>query len=228
MKRRSTFGLLVGVLLVLAATGVAAQGLPPTKPIPNFEAVTSSLAVRLYPEDTYRNAVQAGVWKSDLEGVISVLVYDYPTHTELVPRSHANAWGISEDELFDLGVSNVRAKFAPTIESLEEYGIHFFFSDEVYVTTLLYSLDSFPQVIGRRGSLVSIPDRHTVVILPLDGHQTGDSSSVFINITLGVHFDSDSPISYHVWWYYQGEFTRADVIVGNSMYLLLPEFVSQE
>lgn len=214
--------------MVLAAIGSAAREVALPENIPDFEIMKPSLAVRLYPEDTHSGTVEGGVWRRDFEGVLTVLVYDFPTHVEIVPRSHITAWRKTDEELFELGISNVATGFPVTVESFPEYGIHFLTSDEVYVTTLLYRLESFPEVIGRYGSLVSIPDRHTVVILPLEGSQSSGFTTGFLNVTLGSYMDADYPVSYHVWWYDHGGFARADVIVDGSMFVLLPDFILED
>lgn len=201
-------------------------------PIFNFEDVKHSIAVRIRADDVfvYPHIYKMGVWRRDFDGTLSVLVYDYPTHVALVPKSHVEAWRIPVDELFELGINNVIANFPAMVDALPEYGIYFLGSDDVYVTTYIYRLADFPELIGRYGSLVSIPERHTVVILPLNGSESSKSFPVFINLTLGLFSDMeiDDPITYHAWWYYQGGFSRADIVVDNMMYLLLPNWVLED
>lgn len=205
------------------AVGAMAQDLTGHATPPELESVKGTLTTRLVPEEGFVELLEQTVWRRDFADVLTVLAYDFPTHVQYVPRAHADAWGVSDDDLLNLGTRNVLDQFSVVTDGIPEYGVHFLLDDEGYAPTFLYGLASFPEVIGRYGSLVSIPDQYTMIILPLEGPESTRYSSGLVNGTINLFMDAEDPVSYHIWWYRQGEFSQVDIVVEGSIYLLLPK-----
>lgn len=86
--------------------GAAALGLQSFSSPPGFDSVHRQLADLLIPAE-YEMLLEEFIWRQDFAGVLTILVYDFPTHVQYVSKSHAAAWGRSHDQLIDLGIDNV-------------------------------------------------------------------------------------------------------------------------
>jgi hypothetical protein len=80
-------------------------------PKPSFESVKSMLKVRIYPAD-YPASVPTDeellVRRQLAPGLVAALAIDYPRTVLGVPPDTAAGWGIPIDELFEIGLANVR------------------------------------------------------------------------------------------------------------------------
>jgi hypothetical protein len=77
------------------------------------------LKVRIYPED-YGAGLPNGelllVGRPLAPGLIAALAIDYPKTVATVPPDTAGGWGVPVDELFEIGLANVRKQDRPGVQ----------------------------------------------------------------------------------------------------------------
>jgi hypothetical protein len=171
----------------------------------DFDAISHSLVVRLWPLD-YREAVGAEemVYRVDLDDVISVLAYDLPTALRSVARDETAQWGQSDEELFAIGLENVRRLSSPQPESFElEDGVEaILLTDESYfASTHALMLDEHAECLGTHGSLITVPSRDALVCYPIEDINVARAISGLIPIAQALYEEGPGSVSANLYWY---------------------------
>src|SRR6266545_1834605 len=150
-----------------------------------YQDARSMLKVRLYPESMLQGHVDEApvVARHLAPGLLAVVARDLPETVEAVPREHAAAWGIPDDELFRLGYANVADQDQPQVQTRRldpGFELTTLSGESFFTTTNALWPDRYLQVFSATGALVGVPHRHTVLL-----HPTRDSSALYaINLLL--------------------------------------------
>src|SRR5262249_18543071 len=137
----------------------------------DFDRVRELLAVRLWPE-SYLTELdeQRMIYRTDLPGTISALVYDLPSSIRNVTPEEIAAWGRSTGELFEMAIDNVREICIPDI-SEQEIGdgirVQLLSDESFFVASHALVLPEHESCIGSFGSLVGVPHRHVLLAYPI-------------------------------------------------------------
>ena len=92
------------------------------KRLTDFDRVQELLAVRLWPESYLGELDEKRmIYRTDLPGTISALVYDLPSSIRNVTPDECDTWARTKDELFSLALDNVREISVPD-ESEQDIG----------------------------------------------------------------------------------------------------------
>ena len=194
----------------------------------DFDRVAELLAVRIWPRDYLEGiGFDAAVHREDLEGTVSVLVYDLPTSIQNVSPKDAEAWGKAPDELFALGLANVRENYTPDIlrqDVGDGVEIVLFADESFFIASFALLLDHYPEYVGAHGSLISIPHRHVLLCYPIESLDVIRAINLLIQITAGMEKEGPGSISPHLYWYRDGEFTRLPYrLTGRELRFFPPE-----
>jgi hypothetical protein len=190
-----------------------------------FEQVKDLLAVRIGDEGSL--PTDKLLFRRDLPGTISYLVFDLPNSVESVPRELPEKWGKGVDELFFLGLANVKQSAKPEIEQVEiQRGVSFtaYTGESFFTASFALMLDELPDAVGEHGTLVAIPHRHTVLF-----HRIENADAIFAVQRLGVlaiNLDEQGPgsISPNLFWYRAGRFVDLPFrIEGEDFHFRPPE-----
>jgi hypothetical protein len=136
----------------------------------SFATVQGLLTLRLYPGDIEGRELLA--CREDLEGTVTALVLDLPTGLLPLTLQDVKVWGRPLEDLFETARYNVAARVRPErhqrrpargIELLLLRG-----SQPLVASHVLLLKELHRQGLGPRGSLVAVPNRHTVVLCPLE------------------------------------------------------------
>ena len=89
----------------------------------SLDAVRACLKVRLYHTDYREQMGESGlIHRVPAEGLIETLVYDLPGSVRTVPPDHVVRWGLPTEELFRIGLDNVKAERPPPALQTFEVG----------------------------------------------------------------------------------------------------------
>ncbi len=181
--------------------------------IRHFDRIRHLLAVRLMPRGFIDAPVEAGatpVLREDLDDIFTVLVFDLPTRVQTVLRSEARFWEIDDEELFRLGLDNVRDNCRPEAgqETLPNgIVITALTGSTLFVSTHALLLQDHPERIGSGGTLVGVPDRGSLLLYPITSRRATAAVDVMIPMIRGMHRDGPGPVSANLYWYRDGNFT---------------------
>jgi hypothetical protein len=197
-----------------------------------YQDARSMLKIRLYPESMLQGHVDEApvVARHLAPGLLAVVARDLPETVEAVPREHAAAWGIPDDELFRLGYANVADQDQPQVQTRRldpGFELTTLSSDSFFTTTNALWPDRYLQVFSATGALVGVPHRHSVLV-----HSIRDFSALYaINLML-VSLDrmfrqGPGSLSPSLYWWRPGSFTLlpGDVVEGQVRFSPPSEFV---
>jgi hypothetical protein len=178
----------------------------------DFARVQELLAVRLWPrgylDELDRSKI---IHRTDLPGTITALVFDLPSSIRNVSPQEAQAWGRDDDELFELGLANVKENCIPNIteEDLGNDITATLFADEsFFVASHALLIEEHPDCLGTFGALLGIPHRHVLLAYPINDLRVIPAINRLIPIIAGMERDGPGSISRMLYWYKSGAYTE--------------------
>jgi hypothetical protein len=181
---------------------------------PPLNSVKSMLKVRIYPED-YAAGLPADagellVKRRLAPGAIAALAIDYPDTVVGVTPKAAQDWAVPVDELFQLGLDNVRSQDRPGVQrqTLDGGGsISLLIGDSFFTATWVLMLGEFLVPRSPHGAVVAIPNRHVVVFQPIVDLSVIEGTRAVMALAKRMHRDGPGSISPNIYWWRAGELT---------------------
>jgi hypothetical protein len=172
--------------------------------VEDYEQIKSLLAVRIMPR--YDLPLDAMVWREDLEGTITVLVFDLPTSLRAVRADEEKRWPVGLSRVWADALENSKrlTTLQVTDEDLGGTSTKALTSDGNYVTTYALLLHEHPDWVGPYGALVAIPHRHALMVYPIRDMNVVTAIQKLIFITVGMEKEGPGSITANVYWYRDG------------------------
>jgi hypothetical protein len=175
----------------------------------DFEKARGLIKVRLYPRDWASMSVPT-VYEELAEGFVAALVYDLPDRIGSVHPDHAAAWNVSQQDLFEIGLANVRAndlvKHAHT--DLPKGGtLQHLIGDTFFAASHALFLDEYLPADNHWGAVVAMPHRHAVFFHPIANLSVVPSINALIFLADKMFQDGPGSISPSLYWFRAGGFT---------------------
>jgi hypothetical protein len=171
-----------------------------------FEQVRTMLKVRLYPEDMGLPDAPL-VRRAIAPGVQALVTVDYPTSIRSLTPEDVQAWGKSTDELFELGLANVKAQDVPQLEPLDEDSIQVLAGNSFFTTSWVLMLEEYLKPMPEHGALVILPHRHLVAFAPIEDLTVVEAVQTLLVIAAGQYHQGPGSISPNLYWWRNGELT---------------------
>ena len=70
---------------------------------------------------------------------------------------------------------------------------------------IVFSFSNYPELVGSKGSLISLPTRHIVIIYPINDLNVVNALNTQIHVTNGVSSKGPGTLSNSLFWYFNGE-----------------------
>lgn len=200
---------------------------PVTHLLDRFEKAYPYLAVRIYPAEIIHAFQEEDlIVRYDIEGLPSILVLDLPDSVECVLRSDIASWEKSDEELFEIGLKNLREKYKREWER----GPHHFLQiteNDNFVTTEALLLERNKACMGAFGCIFSLPERDLLLCAPI-------SSDIDLEVCLqrmiplcNELYDAagELKLSDQIFWHYQNQNQKLYTIysTGRLKYVLPQE-----
>ncbi len=180
------------------------------KRIERYDQVENILAVRIWSDKSLEVfGEDKTVYRRDVEGTITVLVYDLPTGIVNVPPQKSEKWGKLQTELFNKAIANIRANFKPQItqETLAEgLQVWVFSGDNSYVASHILLMEHYPNCSGQYGSLVAIPHRHVILCYPISSVEVVKAINQLIPLIRKMEAQGPGSITSNLYWFHKGVF----------------------
>lgn len=194
----------------------------------DFDRVAELLAVRLWPEDYLGELDRTRmIYRRDLPGTISALVYDLPSSIRNVTPEEAQGWPADHDRLFQIALSNVRETCIPDV-SQQELGegveVTLLSDESFFVASHALLLDEESPCLGTFGALVGVPHRHVMVAYPIESMRVVQAIPRMIAVVAGMEREGPGSISARLYWYQNGDYVDLPYeIKGDSLHFSPPE-----
>lgn len=191
----------------------------------DFNQARELLALRLYNK-AYVTAVGEELTVGyDFAGdLYAMLVYDLPETIESVSIDEINRWGKTKEELFEIGVQNVKRKYKQKLVQHEVSEIDIWFAEDqhFFVPNTLLDLDENRYLIGTYGAIVATPTRSTAIIYPIESVDVIQAINKLIPIVYNLNSEGPGSLSNHVFWYINNEFIDLPYSVENNKLSIEP------
>jgi hypothetical protein len=196
----------------------------------DFEAVRDLIKVRIYPADHPGITGEQIIHRPLADDIVEVLTYDLPSAIATVQAAHAAGWQRPQDELFELGLRNVRAEGRLDREELpieEGATVSALTGDSFFAATHALMLGDYLPSLGAHGALVAVPTRHLVLCHPIEDIRTVHATKAIINVARAMFDKGPGSISPSMYWWRSGRMQRLPALVKADQISLVPpdEFV---
>jgi hypothetical protein len=176
---------------------------------PEFEEVRSTLKVWVCPEgNAAETSPDSLVSRPMAPGLQAILVVDRPDSIAFVKPELAASWGKPVEELFALGLANVRKQDKPQAGLVNNSRIHALTGESFFVTTWSLMLDEVFDPIPEHGGLVAIPQSHVVFFMPIVDVSVAPQIGPMLALTDGLFKKGPDAVSPNLYWWRGGNLTH--------------------
>jgi hypothetical protein len=177
----------------------------------NFEEVKKYLGVRLYDNEYVAHIGKGNTIGKDFAGdIYAMIVYDFPDSVLSIKPEQTTAWNKTIDELFEIGVANIKEKCSLTItkEAFGEFSIWFVQGEHFFTPNIVFDIENRKELIGSKGSLIGLPHRHSAIIYPIENLEVVKAINGIIPIIFGMNQEGPGSLSNNLFWYKDKIFTQ--------------------
>jgi hypothetical protein len=177
----------------------------------DFDQVRQYIAVRIYDLDYIEAVGMEHVISRDFaESLHAVLVYDFPSAIENIRPEKSASWNKSLDELFDIGIENVRKNYGFDVKPAELGAdkdiLYFCETEHFFAPNVLFDIEKHSQIVGKSGSLIAVPTRHLAVIYPINDLNVVRVSNLFFGFVRSIFENNPGSLTQKIYWYHDGNF----------------------
>ena len=193
----------------------------------DFSFAKDYIGVRLYHNDYVSNIDESlTIGNQITDDIFAMLVFDFPHSIINVKPEQTIQWNKNNEELFEIGVANIKDKYELEITSqnIGEFKIWFVQGDHFFVPNIIFDLQRNSKLIGSKGSLIGIPHRHSVLIYPIENLELIKAVNQLIPIINGMNEEGPGSISNNLFWYHDNQFmTLPYKLEENKLQFYPPE-----
>ncbi|TEB46000.1 hypothetical protein D0809_03110 [Flavobacterium circumlabens] len=191
----------------------------------NFEEVKKYIGIRLYNEEYIDYVGKEFAIGKEFEGdIYSMLVFDFPHSIVNIKPEQINKWGKSIDELFEIGLQNIKDKYPLTItkENFNVFDIWFANSEHFFTPNIVFDLENRKELTGSKGLLIGIPHRHSAIIYPIENLEVIKAINGIFPAIYNMNVEGPGSLSNKVFWYIDGTFTEIPYKMEDGKLQLFP------
>jgi hypothetical protein len=178
------------------------------KQIESFDAARDKIKVRLHAEDYLQHPHAAHLCLRKIaDGICALLVCDLGFANISVPSELPGEWGQPLDELFRLGVKNVRAEKQLTVARGRPTGglaVDMLTSGSNYAATHVLFLEDYLQDGTGYGAIVSVPCREVIFRHVIRDASVLAAMQFMHGVTADAHKRGPGSISREIYWWRAG------------------------
>jgi hypothetical protein len=178
----------------------------------SLDGVRACLKVRLYHTDYLDQMGETGlIHRMPAEGLIETLVYDLPGSVRTVPPDHARKWGVALDDLFRIGLQNVRAEQpAPALQKFDVgkgATLQALVGDSFFTASHALFLEDHLKPPPDYGAVLAVPHRHAVLFHPIVDMKVVGAVNSMIPIAFGMYQEGPGSLSPGLYWWKERRLT---------------------
>lgn len=185
----------------------------------DFEQVKEYIGVRLY-DDAYMRHLgkDKAVGRDIAPDLYAMVVFDLPQTVKNVQKEQPALWGKSEDELFNLGLENIRRKYPLRMEREDAGGFYVWHinNEHFFSPNIVFDMENHPRLVGSHGSIVGLPRRYTALVYPIEDLELVDALQFMISATAGMCAEGPGSLSSNIYWYKDGKLINLPYSFGRD------------
>jgi hypothetical protein len=178
--------------------------------VEDYNAAKKYLKVKLYDQSYFNHKPDAIITRNDFDGVKTVLVFDFPDAVQNVNPELIEKWKKPLKELFDYALKNTLTEEAGEFveQEFQDFKALICEGESFFTTTHALDLQSHPECIGAYGSIVAIPNRHTMLCHPFESTDAVVAIGKIIQLNHIINAQGPGPIGDHVYYYKDENFVK--------------------
>lgn len=176
----------------------------------NFEEVKKYIGVRLYDNEYFVTVGKENTIGKEFAGnIYAMIVFDFPDSITSIKPEETTAWNKTNDELFEIGLENVRTNYPVTItkEAFGEFSIWVVQGEHFFTANIVYDIEKRKELIGRKGSLIGLPHRQSAIIYAIENLEVIKAVNGLIQLIFGMNQEGPGSLSNNLFWYHDRTFT---------------------
>ncbi|GEM_PF-731927 len=140
--------------------------------------------------------------RTALDDLFEYIVIDYPENIESLAENLLQIWNKSLDEVFLKALANTArdAPFPFTKEEVEGAPVYFVCNDSFYTATHWRFLDRYPESAGKFGRIFALPNRHTLMYIPVENRDAIAAFHRMIQFIQTRYLNGPGSITPTVYW----------------------------
>ena len=186
----------------------------------NLNQVKEIVVLRVYPDGYFEsvNFQDKIIYRVDFEDTKTTLVFDLPDKFRPVEKIEFENWKVNQDYAFELAQQNVNKQEIEVYKQNYDNGFELFsfYSGDFSASYLIDLKNNADFVIGKYGSLVSIPTKGSGFAHPINHN---DISLVIGDIhEMIIKFYDEEPgqITVNYYWYYNDRFYKFPITIEEE------------
>ena len=185
----------------------------------DFEKMRQYIGVRLYDREYVAYGGPTMVRRPFAGEVFSVLIYDFPLSIKNITLSDMEKWGISEDELFAIGIENIRRNYQMDAQRVSVNGGDVFAveTEHFFASNILFDIEQHKELVGKGGAIICMPTRSMAVIYPIDDVKVAAVLSTLFGIAQEFYAKGPGSLTKEVFWYRDGQYEPLNYEMGKKI-----------
>jgi hypothetical protein len=185
----------------------------------DYAVASGFIATRLLDEDYVRTVgAEHLVLRSDIEGLFTVASFDFPESVRTFPPDRLREWGVSPDEVFQLGIDNVVDRY-PLQKEFQELlpgcPLHLFATESLFAATHLLRPEAFAEALGPHGAFVLAPTRNAILVHPIESSDSLRVLPTLIGLAHQLHQQGPGSLTTSIYLLQDGVLRRIRTSVEN-------------
>lgn len=185
----------------------------------DYAVASGFIATRLLDEDYVRTVgAEHLVLRSDIEGLFTVASFDFPESVRTFPPDRLREWGVSPDEVFQLGIDNVVDRYPLQKEFQERLPgcpLHLFATESLFAATHLLRPEAFAEALGPHGAFVLAPTRNAILVHPIESSDSLRVLPTLIGLAHQLHQQGPGSLTTSIYLLQDGVLRRIRTSVEN-------------
>jgi hypothetical protein len=193
----------------------------------DFDYASQFLRVLVKPEDiNFLDNISDYIHRIDFPKTKTFLVLEFEEQFRYIRREDIIEWAKPEEELFEIGISNIPAEEIEIKEYLfsDKFTVYIFFSGDYSSAFLLDIKNNADYAIGAYGALITIPTKGTAYAHPIESSDILDLIEQLYPTIEQFYNEDPGSITTNFYWYFNDKFMIFPIGQDdNGAYIKLPD-----
>ena len=208
------------------ALGSKAEERAALSDVSDFGKAKEFLAVRLYPSDYLQQITSEYViYREDLAGCITALVFDLPTYVRGVKPQEARPWNQSVDTLFELALKSTLERYPlqpKQVTLFDKVSVWQLYSENFFASAHVLNLQAHPQCLGKYGAIVAIPSRQIALAYPVNDTTVIQAINFMIPAVQRLFDLGPGSITPNIYWHHETKFLNLPYKLEDKRLIFTP------
>jgi hypothetical protein len=179
------------------------------KIVNDFDKVSKHLALRIYPVEVVHKSFTTAIYREDIPGLATVLMFDLPNTVKNVDKELTKKWKKTDAELFEIGMKNVMKnnKFQTQKSKVQDMTVSVICAENSYSNIAALDPAMMKKCTGPMGAIVSLPHRDAAFVYPIESADVLKDLMNITKIATSMFTSEVGPVTDKIYWYYNKKYT---------------------